>query len=558
MLQNVPLLYQSVPELKDILALFDISIDTPVEALETHELRARFESLVEGVFAVLAETRLFALFLDDLQEAPDSSLDLIKALINSRSRIFDLTSRRYFLVNFGMMELISRSREVLDVLRSTFSSRAATWINLEPLSFTAISTMVSRTLHRPKEEVQSLSRVIHAASLGNAFSARNILTTLHRQHMITYDWEKNYWDYKIEAIEASMADKKAESDPNDISYLIAHLRELPEDARKYLIWASFFGSSFKVTDVALMMDWEDSSGSSSDEDTDSMWNFPKSMRGETALSTTRGSMRGLQIAIQEGWLVQRARDMCSFAHDRYRQAAQAEAQHLPEGAIPKMSFRIILMMLHEPAPDVYRIAEHAKRCLPLLREHQKRDELLDLSIDAGDSAAARGAHEASGLLALQSYLNALSLLDENPWKTNPRRTMALYLKLAELSTWKGQYERSDAYIEECLAKTSDPEMRAQIMRIRARNHFMRQNYDAALTDTIFGLHLLGVDVNPAPTRREADTMFEQVKNEILAVGFDDILNIPRARDQKTDLAISLLNDAGRDSSFDSYDFILMT
>lgn len=167
------------------------------------------------------------------------------------------------------MELISCSREVLDVLRSTFSSRAATWINLEPLSFTAISTMVSRTLHRPKEEVQSLSRVIHAASLGNAFSARNILTTLHRQHMvcgylskrlrchsrlllqITYDWEKNYWDYNIEAIEASMADKKAESDPNDISYLIAHLRELPEDARKYLIWASFFGSSCVVRYLPL-------------------------------------------------------------------------------------------------------------------------------------------------------------------------------------------------------------------------------------------------------------------------------------------------------------------
>ena len=50
-------------------------------------------------------------------------------------------------------------------------------------------------------------------------------------------------------------------------------------------------------------------------------------------------------------------------------------------------------MLHDPVPDVYRIAEHAKRCLPLLREHQKRNELLDLSIDAGDSASARGAHE---------------------------------------------------------------------------------------------------------------------------------------------------------------------
>lgn len=38
-------------------------------------------------------------------------------------------------------------------------------------------------------------------------------------------------------------------------------------------------------------------------------------------------------------------------------------------------------------------------------------------------------------------------------------------------------------------------------------------------------------------------MFEQVKNEILAVGFEEILSIPKARDAKTDLAIALLNDA---------------
>lgn len=73
---------------------------------------------------------------------------------------------------------------------------------------------------------------------------------------------------------------------------------------------------------------------------------------------------------------------------------------------------------------------------------------------------------------------------------------------------------------------------------------MRGGYTAALNDTVAGLHLLGVDVNPSPTRREADTMFEQVKNEILAVGFEEILNIPRARDARTDLAIALLNDAG--------------
>ena len=71
-LQNVPLLYEGAPELRTIFALFGLTIDTPQEHLETAELPARFQSLVENVFSVLADTRIFALFLDDLHDAPDS------------------------------------------------------------------------------------------------------------------------------------------------------------------------------------------------------------------------------------------------------------------------------------------------------------------------------------------------------------------------------------------------------------------------------------------------------------------------------------------------------
>lgn len=71
-LQNVPLLYQGTPELKDVLALFDINLDAPLESLNSPELQVRFQSLVENVFTVIAETRLFALFLDDLHEADQS------------------------------------------------------------------------------------------------------------------------------------------------------------------------------------------------------------------------------------------------------------------------------------------------------------------------------------------------------------------------------------------------------------------------------------------------------------------------------------------------------
>ncbi len=111
---------------------------------------------------------------------------------------------------------------------------------------------------------------------------------------------------------------------------------------------NFLYLRFKTTDVAAVMDHGSPSGSScSDFDTEDdrgSKSTPVPTTREKSTSATRRSMRGLQIAISEGWLVQRARDMCSFAHDRYRQAAGAEALSLPDDLIAKMSFRVHIFL----------------------------------------------------------------------------------------------------------------------------------------------------------------------------------------------------------------------
>ena len=97
------------------------------------------------------------------------------------------------------------------------------------------------------------------------------------------------------------------------------------------------------------MDWDDSgesSGSGTEEEQRDMWNVSKAVSDlKDTPSSTRRSIRGLQTAIAEGWLIMRARDMCSFAHDRYRQAAQAEAESQPEDTIAKMSFRVCALFI---------------------------------------------------------------------------------------------------------------------------------------------------------------------------------------------------------------------
>ena len=77
LLNNAPLLYQGVPEFEDMLRKLGVDIYTPdLGLLSTAELRIRFQTLVEQVFAVLADVRLLALFLDDLHEADESYVPL--------------------------------------------------------------------------------------------------------------------------------------------------------------------------------------------------------------------------------------------------------------------------------------------------------------------------------------------------------------------------------------------------------------------------------------------------------------------------------------------------
>ena len=77
--------------------------------------------------------------------------------------------------------------EIVDRVRQMFSNRARpTWITVEPLPLPAISQLVSKTLHRGIEECMPLSRFVFLASSGNAFSARSILTTLQRQHHVSF------------------------------------------------------------------------------------------------------------------------------------------------------------------------------------------------------------------------------------------------------------------------------------------------------------------------------------------------------------------------------------
>ena len=160
----------------------------------------------------------------------------------------------------------------------------------------------------------------------------------------------NWWQYSIDDIEESFRQDWV-STPGDGAFLMARIRAMPLAARRYLVWAALFGTVFKVSEVANVMEREDGGHDLGIQ--------PPWLPGSPA--SVKSSVRGLHHATTEGWLVQRARDMCCWSHDRYRSAVGEFMKTLPSNAIEGMSLRVVLMLMQDSVRDTYRIAEFARR-----------------------------------------------------------------------------------------------------------------------------------------------------------------------------------------------------
>jgi hypothetical protein len=115
---------------------------------------------------------------------------------------------------------------------------------------------------------------------------------------------------------------------------------------------------FKTNDVANMMDSDLMRAEDVDTDDDGSRIHSHGSDSEHGLDLhslpslggfSRASMRGLQQALAQGWLTQRARDMCGFTHDKYRQAASHMASLLPDSKTMKMSLKVSILLDHYPA-----------------------------------------------------------------------------------------------------------------------------------------------------------------------------------------------------------------
>ncbi|KAI8379176.1 uncharacterized protein BYT42DRAFT_316414 [Radiomyces spectabilis] len=578
---NVRLMLDMVPELKPILSDYDETAEkTDNDVLTSIDnMESRFHAVFLNVIRTIAQKKLITLCLDDLQEADEPSLHLITSLIQSNvTMLIILTSRD----GEEMPDMVKHIKD--------FTGPAQIMhIPLTPLSVDAVNHFISETLHRNSEEIQSLVDVIFQRTRGNPFFIKQLLMMMKRKDEIWLDWREKQWKFRLEGSHTSYPLRgwyftATEEGTFDVRNLVGHLRELDPNAQVFLMWASLIGNYFTFRQVKWLMMAIDFSGTADDdhsndqhsdisdaysindpihciqEDDESLiiptdYRQPgmdtsgqniSGLSAEEEMRRSNQAITGLQVALQEAIIVSKTANDFHFGHDRYLQAA---SMLIEEKDRERMHLKIGQMLMLDPEADIFLTADHFIKSLDLIKRFKHRTKYRQVLIKAGTQASCSGALQISKTY----YANAMLLLTHSPWEDGPdssfQETLDLYMKLTYAYWWYNRHTEATRLLEEIMLRTADrPIERAQAWRIQARMYFQQQQNDKGLETIMTALVELGVaGLDPSMIDSIDDTCvvkeYQQLKAQILEVGFDALAKTERCEDRRILVVMSLLNEA---------------
>ncbi|KAI9244307.1 hypothetical protein BY458DRAFT_447847 [Sporodiniella umbellata] len=493
------LLVDNVPELFSFMQRHHSPLLDHTEVGE--EIKTRFHTALIEIFQ--------AVFLEDLHEADQASLELLSSLISAK---LDL-----------LIVFTYRENEMSERHSSLLSNHDAvvSFVNIKNLNSMALMELVQATMHR-QEEIDSTLLVplvdfIHKKTDGNPFYVCQLLATLKRKDLIFFTWEKRRWEYNIQEIEKGLET----SDGLSIEFLVRQMMELPPDGRKFLKWASFIGNSFHYETVKHLMLNDDI------------------LDREDLEQEPLDAINGLQSALQQGFIRPTRNDRFRFGHDCYVQVANMLA---PLEHRELYHLRIATYFMNKPHVDTFWLADHLREALGLLKTHSPKAPYRSKLIQAGDKAFDSGAHQ----LAFAYYSTALELLSSSdPWvdgqDTKYTETLHLYARLAEVS-WLTDGDQK--YLETVLKRARSPIDCIVAYRIQHRYRWSRTGGN--MKSVMMLVHCLkdlgGEAIHTDLSQAELEKLYRSTKHELLKLGIQKMETLPVCEDRLARARFSIMEE----------------
>jgi transcriptional regulator with GAF, ATPase, and Fis domain/predicted ATPase len=449
--QNVGVIVNIAPELK---AIVGETLEAP--DLAPTELKNRFHMCFQQTLKILATAdHPLVLFLDDLQWADPSSLELIEATLEKGLGNF------MFLGAYREIKGGDRHPLMQTLSRMEDKSISVETVSLGALNQLDIRRLVADTLRIDTEQATPLADLVFQKTAGNAFFSKAFITTLHEEGFLNLENRSNgNWDLqRISGLEST---------ENVVDLATRKIAQIPDRIRTTVAMAAALGHPLDIVNLAAVC--------------------------ETSVENV------------ESDLIEACRERIFIKHEQYY---QFEHDRLQEGAyalIPVTSraethLRIgRLLARQRHSGRIFEAIDHYNRALNLITEPEERDETARMNLVAGRTAKAAAAFPA----AYHYFSNGLSLIYPDSWSTMYDLALALHTEAAEAASLIADFQEADRLI--CLVLSNAHNVLDKIpayeTQIAIAHASLRETDAFRITFDV--LKLLGIEITDHPYPEEVN------------------------------------------------------
>lgn len=466
----------------------------PVET--QHRFIWTFENFIR-TFA--GKSHPLVIFLDDLQWADLSSLNLLKQLLSDPEQKYIL-----FIGAYRDNEVDSSHPLMLTINELNKTGAKVSFINLAPLKKQYVNQLVSDSLLSTPKNTEELARLCSEKTEGNPFFLCQFLYTINDSGEIYFDSDNGSWAWDVKKI------KEKDITSNVVELMAGKMHNLPEANQKVLQSASCIGSRFDLKTLAELL------GKSLKEIATLLW---------PALD------QGFILPLGASYKFIKDGDVWyKFLHDRIFEATYGL---LPEREKINLHYKIgknLLSKTEEGNGDefVFQIVHHLNISAEKIDSRDEKNELCRLNYRAGRKAKNSTAYEA----ALSYFRRGIDLLDDPSPQTGHEIALGLFSNRAQCEYLLNNYEEAEKWFDLSLKKTLTNLEKAQILYNLLIMHSLKNNFHRSIDYGYQALEVLGMNLPKESGEIQKNVGQEIGKVETLLKGkkVSALIDLPEMKD----------------------------
>ncbi|MDG3085191.1 diguanylate cyclase [Vibrio hannami] len=502
-----------VTELAPRLALI-IGSQSKAPRLEGEKAKNRFNQAIRAFFRAICSNECpVVIFIDDWQWADSGSINLLHYLM--------LDSE----LNHLLMICAWRDNEVsnahpfsLALNELSFSNLFINKIQVTNLTYEDVEQLVKDSLKSQVNHTQ-LAESIYEKTAGNAFFVYQFLLNLHKEGILTYDYDKRSWEYDIRSIEGL-----AVSD-NVVDLMTHKLRRFSDACIEAMTFAACIGNRFELQILSTLL------GSSTDK---------------VALLLEPVIDEGLLRPLSQNWRLAQNDSAIDeiqyvFVHDKVQEAAY-ELLNKKSAAKIHLTIYSILSEYYDPddtEKHVFELVKHLNLACETTSSKSLLHTLITLNISAG-----KRAKQATAFGAAKYYFEkAVSFMPGSYWDKYKELASELYLLSAEAAFLTKDYDLKTARLNILLDSQESSIWKGKAYLIRIQAYTAQNRLPEAVDCALEALSILGVKL---PARPKEWYLLIQLWMTKLVVtkksAKKQLLNQKRIEDEKVLLIVDLISN----------------